>query len=76
MWQVHTSVDVDIFGSQKMLKLLSFHLDIQADMTLHVHIHYSATNHVKSQTEINDAIQAGATSLLQSTQYCQVLFHW
>jgi hypothetical protein len=35
-WIVHTSVDVEIIGLQKTLKLVSVCLETQADTTLHV----------------------------------------
>jgi hypothetical protein len=57
-----------------MLKVLSFCLDTQASVMLLVHMHYSATNSVKSQTQGSGANQADNKSVLQSTQYCQVLF--
>jgi hypothetical protein len=38
---------------KERFKLVSFHMDTQANVMLNAHMHYSATNHVKSYYERN-----------------------
>jgi hypothetical protein len=75
--QIHTLVDVEITGSQMMLKLVSFRPKTQAEMTLHVCKccgQHGRRDHTESQTEGNGMNQAGIGSVFQSTRCCQISF--
>jgi hypothetical protein len=70
IWRVHTSVDEQIIGSQKMLKLVSFYPETQADPTLHVAA--SVASGIVAIAEMALTGQVSAWSVLQAVQCCKV----